>query len=236
MGKFLNSAVLLAALVTASAQAGTCPAGLGGAFTKVVQWSNQLGSTCLVDANIAGKYELYSAPLVGHTVRISQDLSADRDVIAFETSPDSTRVAYTADVTSWTKYDLYITTISGGTPKQMNNNLQHENDVDGFTWSPDSQWIVWRQGRNTTGWWELYSRPVPTGIARRISQEMPIGQGVQWNNINKVSFASLDRVRYLSDAWVDETYEWSEVNVNGTNLLTEIFADGFESGGVTRWN
>ena len=185
-------------------------------------------AVCMVDHPTPGKYELYFVG-INVTTRLSHEMPADRDVIAFSIARNESRVAFLSDRATWTKYDLYSVPVTGGVPVKLNSPLPVEHDVaEGFLWSGSR--IVYRQGRNTTGLWELFSVPGAGGSPVRISQPGAPGSGVQ------PGFQILDgeRVRYaFTDGGVEAA--WYVVPVTGGRILRELFADGFESGVVTRW-
>lgn len=180
---------------------------------------------CLIDAAVPGKYELYAVDGIHNPWRLSPGMADDRDVIRFAISPDSQRVAFTCDRTTWTKYDLYTVAIGGGAAVKINGPLPVEHDVDGFAWA-DAR-MVYVQGRNTTGFWELFSAdrvaPVRTKLA-------------PWSTVGRF-FSVIDgeRVRFSADATGFGVVKAYVVPAVGGEISEEVFADGFESGNSGGW-
>ena len=180
---------------------------------------------CLADAAVPGKYELYAVDGQRDPWRLSPGMADDRDVIRFAISPDSQRVAFTSDKGTWTKYDLFTVPISGGNAVKINGPLPVEHDVDQFAWSPSR--VVYVQGRNTTGFWELFSSPATGNGVTKLAP---------WSTVQRGFTVSGELVRFQADATGLGAVKWYSVSAAGGRVMEEIFADGFESGGVTRWN
>ncbi len=176
---------------------------------------------CLVDAAVPSKYELYAVDGVRDPWRMSPGMADDRDVIRFAISPDSQRVAFTCDRLTWTEYDLWTAPIVGGAPVQISqHNLPTEHDVDDFLWA--SRRVAWRQGRNTTGFWQLFSSAGTGGGAMLLSDYTNVQRG----------FTVLDgqRVRYSADPLNLGAFLWFTVDAGAL-----VFADGFENGNQGGW-
>jgi len=175
---------------------------------------------CLADAAVPGKYELYAVDGVRDPWRLSPNMADERDVIRFTISPDSTRVAFTSDKGTWTKYDLYTVGIGGGNAVRLNSPLPVEHDVDSFAWSPSR--VVYAQGRNTTGFWELFSSPA-TGNGRT--------KLAPWSTVQR-GFQILDgeRVRFQADATGLGEVKWYAVPASGGRVMEEIMREDFERG------
>ena len=189
---------------------------------------------CLADAAVPGKYELYAVDGARDPWRLSPGMADDRDVIRFAISPDSQRVALSADAGdpsrpnsggTWTMYNLYTNSISGGTAKKINGPLPVEHDVDQFAWSPSR--VVYVQGRNTTGFWELYSSPATGNGQTKLAP---------WSTVQRGFTVNGELVRFQADATGLGAVKWYVVSASGGRVFEEIFADGFSSGDVSRWN
>lgn len=184
-----------------------------------------------VDANIAGKYELFSAPIAppisgAAPTRLSQELAENRDVTLFEISPDGGRVAYAADPRKWTQYDLWSVPITGGTPKLLSPSfVPVEWDVDTFRWSSRGDQVVYVYGRNTTGVWSIFAVPAAGGGSVQLNPTPPLGGGV-----GRAFSAPLGNASFTCDCEVAGT-----VKGYVTPLPKTIFGDGFETGDVSRW-
>lgn len=188
------------------------------------------GVVCLVDHEVAGRYELYSV-LSGITTKLSPNVVREFpfDVIRFSVSPDNIYVAYTSDTNSWTMYELYSVQIVGGVSKRLSSTMPFDNDVDDFVWWGNGDGVVYRKGRNATGAWVLYSALINSGINTILSQPgCAVAPGLQIVG---------GRVRYRCEQ--DGVYSNWVVDVDGGYPERDdvlIFTDGFEGGGVARWN
>ncbi len=196
-----------------------CPQPAGLFSSSVVSGANVV---CMVDVPTPTSYALWAVPSSGAPVRLSQTMPDNRDVIAFHVSAD--RVAYTADPTRWTQYELFSVPLWGGSPVKFSGAMPSDNDVDDFAFAGGR--VVYRKGRNATGVWNLFSAPVTGGGSVQLSQ--PNMSAVQRGFI-----VSGMVVRFAQDPTGSGVPTWYSVTVMGG---AEIFTDGFESGGVTRWN
>jgi len=179
----------------------------------------------MVDVPNQSSYALWSVPISGGpAVKLSQEMASNRDVIAFQVSAD--RVVYTADPVRWTQYELYSVPISGGSPVKLSGAMPSDNDVDDFAFAGGR--VVYRKGRNATGVWDLWSTGVTGGGTVRLSQ--PNMSAVQRGFIVRGSI-----VRFAQDPSGGGVSTWYAAPVVGGAVWTEIFTDGFESGGVTKW-
>lgn len=208
----------------------SCPTPHGGFASSLVVGQRVL---CLTDSVLAGKYELYSVAIAsGLLVRLSPEMSDNRDVILFAASPDGQRVAFTCDARRWTTYELYSSPVAGGAAVRQNGNLPADYVVDTFVFSTDGARLIWRQGKTSSNDWALYSSAAgsPFG-ALRISQDMTLGGAVQQG-----FRAAGDHVHFVADAVVDERYEsWVGRLTSQDVRPAKIFADGFESRGTGAW-
>ena len=116
--------------------------------------------------------------------------------------------------------------VTGGNAVKINSPLPVEHDVDQFAWSPSR--VMYVQGRNTTAWWKLFSAPGVGGLVTDLAPE--------WHTIQR-GFQIIDgeRVRFSADATGLGAVKVYVVPASGGRIAEEVFADGFESGGVTRW-
>ena len=211
---------MLEAIILTLAVSLLCPSP-NGQFSQSIVTDNYV--MCMVDVPNQSSYALWSVPMGGGpAVRLSQEMETNRDVIAFQVSAD--RVAYTADPNVWTQYELFSVPISGGSPVKLSGSMPSDNDVDDFAFAGGR--VVYRKGRNATGEWKLFSAPVTGGGSVQLSQ--PNMSAVQRGFI-----VSGMVVRFAQDPTGSGVPTWYSVTVMGG---AEIFTDGFESGGVTRWN
>ena len=184
---------------------------------------------CAVDAAVPGKYELYAVDGVRDPWRLSPGMADDRDVIRFAISPDSQRVAFTSDKGTWTKYDLYATPLIGGAAVKVNASLPHEHDADTFIWSGDSARVIWRQGRNTTGDWALFSAS-PSGAGRtQLSQA-----GYTVDRVFTTVWGG-QRVRFQAEPLGGGQSQVYVIPVAGGRIAEEMFQSSFETGTFSGW-
>lgn len=220
--------VILAAVTACAPAFAACPVG-HGPFGTSRMTPDGARLICLVDV-IPGKYELFTVAGGTPPVRLSPETAADRDVIAFEISPDGQRVAFTFDPAQWTKYELWTVPAAGGDARKVNGHLPLEHDVDRFYWSGDSQRVVWVQGRNTTGDWTLRSAsPAGAGAVLLSPAGYTVGRtfSIVWGG-RSVCY----QAEPLGGPGV---MPWYVVPVAGGTALRVLFTDGFESGGLGAW-
>lgn len=153
-------------------------------------------------------------------------------VIQTATSPDGRFRVELADHRQETALELFVmpTGAAPGTaPRKISGPLPKDHDVSGFQISPDSQHVVYRQGQTAQvvgGNWRLYVVPIAGGQVVNLTPTL-----VQGGNVEP-GFTILphDRVRWVADAAVDETYQTFEASI-----AVRIFTDGFEGGSVGAW-
>lgn len=126
-------------------------------------------------------WELYNVPIVGpagSSLLLTMNPNAGHVDSGFRISPDSSRVVYRAGCeyppnAGQSCANLYSTSLSGGLNIQLNSPLQWGGGMySGITFSPDSQWVVYRsygEGINSGG--GLYSTPITGPI-----QSVPVVQ------------------------------------------------------------
>ncbi len=151
-------------------------------------------------------------------------------VIQSATSPDGRFRVELADYRQETALELFVTrTGSAAAPTKISGPLPKDHDVSGFQISPDSQHVVYRQGQTAQvvgGNWRLYVVPIAGGQIVNLTPTL-----VQGGNVEP-GFTILphDRVRWVADAAVDETYQTFEASI-----AVRIFTDGFELAGTGAW-
>ena len=96
--------------------------------------------------------------------------------------------------------------------------------------------VVWVQGETASGSnFALRSSPIDVPNFSTVISHRPAQSGVGFDFPIRATWGG-QFVRFRSDPAVDERFGWYVVGVTGGYIWTEIFSDGFESGGVTRWN
>ncbi len=178
--------------------------------------------TLLAALLLAGAGLFGASPAPAAAVRILQT----------EVSPNGRWQVELADYAEATKFELWVTPVSGGPRQKIGGIVPFDNDVSEFLISSDSTRVAYRQGRTATGDWLLYSTPIYNQSGHRICQTMTLGGAVEHGIA-----AALDGnyVRYLADPYVDEQYSWFVVPAGGGTIASEIFTSGFESGGTGAW-
>lgn len=213
---------MLAAILLTMIVSPLCPSP-NGQFSQSVVTNNYV--VCMVDVPDQSSYALWSVPIDGGpAVRLSQEMETNRDVIAFQVSVD--RVAYTADPNRWTQYELFSVPRWGGSPVKLSGSMPSDNDVDDFAFAGGR--VVYRKGRNATGEWKLFSAPVTVGGSVQLSQP-------NMSAVQRGFTVRGDLVRFAQDPSGSGVSTWYAAPVVGGVVWAEIFTDGFESGGVTRW-
>ncbi len=170
--------------------------------------------------SVAGLFAATSSP--AHATRILQTA----------VSPNGRWQVELADYAQATRYELWVTPVSGGERQKIGGPVPFDNDVSEFLISSDSTRVAYRQGRTATGDWLLYSTPIYNQSGYRICQTMILGGAVDHG-----IYPALDGnyVLYRADPYIDEQYSWFVVSTGGGTILNEVFADGFESGGTAFW-
>lgn len=225
VGLLIVTALLLMWFLALAAHCLQCPPHPGPFGTQALTPDGS-HLICNVDAAVPGKYELYAVDGVRDPWRLSPGMADDRDVISFVVSPDGAKVALACDRLTWTEYDLWVAPVAGGAATQVSqHNLPSEHDVDDYVWASDR--VVWRQGRNTVGLWDLYSATTQGQGRTKLSSFGTVQRGHR-------ALAG-ERVRFSADPEGMGAFRWYVVGAAGGRVWQELFADGFESGVVTRW-
>ena len=156
-------------------------------------------------------------------------------VAATKISPDGQWRIELADYRVHQVFELFATPSIGGTRRQIGQRVPVLSDIrNDFVISSDSTKVAYEQGETASGVnHRLWSTNIDRMNGRVISQQ-PAQNGVGFDfPIQKISG---DRVRFRSDPFVDESFAFYVTPMGGGPIQQEVFSDGFESGGVTRWN
>ncbi len=134
----------------------------------------------LADKDTVGVLELYSTPISSSApIKISGALVAGGAVRAFKISPDSARVVFTADKDTDAIVELYSTPIASSVPIKISGTMVAGGNVafgsTDFQISPDSVAVVFRADKDTDGVSELYSTPISSSAAIKISGPLVAG-------------------------------------------------------------
>lgn len=163
------------------------------------------------------------------SVFLIQALSA-LNVVQAGISPDGN---WAVELSNWsqpTVIELRSRPFHSDAWRKVGNPLKPDYDVSSFLISEDSTRVVYREGRTAIGDWALFSAPIQGGAGIRISQPPLVGSSVL-HYYHPISGLRV-RYPYTPDGG---PAKWYVVGVNGGRIYEEVFADGFESGGVTKW-
>ncbi|HXV74744.1 MAG TPA: hypothetical protein VD788_00365 [Candidatus Polarisedimenticolaceae bacterium] len=189
----------------------------------------------IADQEVAGRFELYSAPLDASAapVKISTGLTFDgaEGVSAFRITPDGTRVVFLADPDGGPgQDDLYSVPIGGGsTPVRLNASGQRP--VTAFGLAPNSATVVYF-GVGTTGAFELFAATI--GSAASGIQLSDVGST---NPAGSVVFATIGpdsaRAVYAADPVTTGVFQWHSVSLAAAGPGTDAtLSAGLEGVGL----
>ncbi len=169
-----------------------------------------------VDQDTPGVQELYSVPIGGGSrIRLNPQMTSPRYVLNFLISPTSDRVFYVASAGSDPlKFQLFSVPITGGAATRLNATLPSDFDVESYRVNAAGTMVVYRAGRDSLGFWELFSAPVsgPSSLAVKVSSPLVTGGGVDpYFQISPDG----SRVVYRADVTVDESHELFSVPIGG---------------------
>ena len=182
----------------------------------------------IADQDTAGRFELYSTSVDGSAAptKISAGIpfgSGDEGVSAFQISPDSAQVVFTADPSlGGGTDDIFSVPIDGSSsPVQLSSGA--EAPVSAFGISPDSS-IVGFFGTDTVfsaGTTELYRATI--GVASTPTQISDVGQT---NTAGAVAFADFSPssawMVYAADPGTDDLFQWYSVPTTATGTGSDV--------------
>ncbi|MGB5616786.1 MAG: hypothetical protein WBM78_08100, partial [Desulfobacterales bacterium] len=112
-------------------------------------------------------------------VALSGTLQSLGEVVGFEWSPDSFRVAYRADQFVDNRFDLLSVLANGSRPPLLISRLTNDSsEVRDFAWAPDSSRIAYIADQDVVGVFELYTDNTVGTSNRRVSAELSAGENV----------------------------------------------------------
>lgn len=160
-------------------------------------------------------------------------MASGAQTIAVQMSPDGLwRVELYAATTTTPKFELWSTSTVNSVRRRIGHTVPHDHDVFEFLVSGDSARVVYRQGRTATGESALYSTPIDRATGAIISP--PVSQGGRVSpRIALEPGGHMVRYGYAEVAGSADSPRI--VGVAGGYSYRELFADNFESGGVTLW-
>ena len=102
----------------------------------------------LANAERYRNIELYTTPVAGGDIRrLNHNFGPRGIVVDFKVSPDGQWVAYRGQSNEFEKLDLYKVNMLAGAPSRLSEIDNANTQV--YLFSPDSQWLVFREGFNT---------------------------------------------------------------------------------------
>lgn len=112
----------------------------------------------LADAGRDGVFELYGAPIDGGAppMRLNGALGSRSDVLDFRCSPDGHTVAYRADQERNGRFDLFLVSANGGRPAFRLSDPAHLDVQEGYAFTPDGSWLVYRAGNEDSARYQAY--------------------------------------------------------------------------------
>jgi Tol biopolymer transport system component len=138
------------------------------------------------DQDTPGVIELYVNSINGGTpVKVHPDFPFGRnvellpalpanDLDVFSWSPNSAWIAYIADQTSDTVYEIYVAAPDGLSNFKVSGSLVGNGDVIDFEWAPNNSHIAYRADEDTEGVYELYTTtPAATPTLNKVSDLPP---------------------------------------------------------------
>jgi hypothetical protein len=138
------------------------------AFNVVVRGSG-LSELLVADPSV-----VFPTPVV-----LSGTLQGLGEVVGFEWSPDSFRVAYRADQFVDNRFDLLSVLANGSRPPLLISRLTNDSsEVRDFAWAPDSSRIAYIADQDVVGVFELYTDNTVGTSNRRVSAELSAGENV----------------------------------------------------------
>ena len=106
-------------------------------------------------------------------VPLSGTLQSLGEVVGFEWSPDSRRVAYRADQFVDNRFDLLTVLSDGSRPPDPVSRLTNDSsEVSDFAWAPDNTRIAYIADQDTVGVFELYTNNTVGTSLRKVSDDL----------------------------------------------------------------
>ena len=131
----------------------------------------------LADQDINGVSELY---LAGSSIKLNPPLSAGKNVLDFQITPDKTAVVYRADQDTNDVFELYrVEFATPGVSTKLNSPLPAGGDVWSAVITPDSSSVLYVADQTTDGVTELYRVPFATpGVSAKLNGPLVPGGNV----------------------------------------------------------
>lgn len=164
-------------------------------------------------AALVGSLGLWSHPAYADWHSISGVLPDYVGQVYVSISPDSRRVAFTADIDSDDVVELYAVPITGTTPVKLNPPLVAGGDVQHsrIAFTPDSQSIIYLADQEVDNRVEMFRVPVEGGPAVKLNPPLVIGGNVGQFEID----TEHARIIYTADQETNDVYELWSIPISG---------------------
>jgi len=198
----------------------------------------------IADQNTDNVFELFVVPIEGGApLKLNAPLVANGDVlnparffeaVAFQISPDGSRVVYSADQNIDDVFELFSVSINGGPVVKLNGNLTSDGDIELFKISPDGTRVVYFADQDINDVPELFSVPINGGAVVKLNTDLVAGRRVfPFFDISSDS----SRVVYSADQSIEGEEELFSVALSGgtqtklnsaneTGVFVQISPDG----------
>jgi Tol biopolymer transport system component len=184
----------------------------------------------IADKDTDGVNEIYVSLDDGDSVlKLSGTMVAGGDVIDFKISPDGTRVAFRADRDTDGVIELYVNSINGGIPIKVHTDFPFgrnvellpalpANNLDIFSWSPNSNWIAYIADQDSDTVYELYVS-APDGSSNFKVSGSLVGNG---NVIDFEWAPDNSRIAYRADEDTLGVYELYTTTPSATPTFNKV--------------
>ena len=169
--------LLLLSIFSLSIAVVACSGGDGGNSSSSPSAASTERIVYLADQDINEVFELY---LAGSSIKLNPPLSAGKNVLDFQITPDKTAVVYRADQDTNDVFELYrVSFATPGVSTKLNSPLPVGGDVWSVVVTPDSSSVLYVADQTTDGVSELYRVPFATpGVSTKLNGPLVPGGNV----------------------------------------------------------
>ena len=175
----------------------------------------------------SGQFELFVVPVDGGTSTQVSPSKEDSNVVEFKWAPDSSRIAYAADLIIDERFELFTNLAEGDSNLKVSGTSTTGGQVTSFEWSPNSQFLAYVADQRTVGQFELFSTS-PT----RLKSDL-VSDSFFPNRGNVLDFAwspGSSRIAYLSNQRLGSLNELYTNSPTGGDNNTKLSAGDNVSG------
>ena len=176
----------------------------------------------------SGQIELFVVPVGGGTETLISELpSVSADVIEFEWSPDSNRLAYLADGEIEGRVELFTNLAEGGDNLKVSGLLPPGGTVDAFEWSPNSSLLAYRADQNILGEFELFATPATEQDPVQVSGNVLPNNGdvteFSWSpGSSRIAYLSNQRLAALTELFTSLPTGSGNVRISGGDDILDF--------------